>query len=191
MKELEATLTLRNNRLKQLRLEAGYSSQVAFADAVGVRMERCNGLETLRLHAQRQDGSYTDAALLIAGFFGVDVEWLFSEGTQTVERRRTIVTFDKDEFQQLTAALVEPVLLPEEAAQQNERADVAMAAFEQLEPREQLVLKRRFSLDGRPGETRDALAISLGFTGERVKQIELRALKRWHDKVGREVLMED
>lgn len=65
-----------------------------------------------------------------------------------------------------------------------DQADLRVAAGEVrtilrlLQPREQLILIRRFGLHGRPEETLDAIGISLGLSRERVRQLQDRALAR-------------
>jgi len=58
-----------------------------------------------------------------------------------------------------------------------EREDL-VAALDDLAANERTVLRRRFGLDGAGGETLDAIGKSLGYTRERVRQIEKAGLRK-------------
>ena len=58
-----------------------------------------------------------------------------------------------------------------------ERADL-VSALDDLAANERTVLRRRFGLDGEEGETLDAIGKRLGYTRERVRQIEKAGLRK-------------
>jgi RNA polymerase primary sigma factor len=58
-----------------------------------------------------------------------------------------------------------------------ERGDL-VGALDDLAENERTVLRRRFGLDGDAGETLDAIGKSLGYTRERVRQIEKAGLRK-------------
>lgn len=63
-------------------------------------------------------------------------------------------------------------------AQHHLKESVQDVVASQLSPREQEVLRMRFGLDGREGQTLQEIADTLGISRERVRQIESRALRR-------------
>ena len=60
---------------------------------------------------------------------------------------------------------------------------VALAnALDALDPRMRRVVERRFGLDGQPPQTLEELGAELGITRERVRQLELRALRQLREQ---------
>jgi RNA polymerase primary sigma factor len=67
--------------------------------------------------------------------------------------------------------------LPEDAAAEKRRSVELRDALALLNPRMQLVISRRFGLDGDPPQTLEQVGSELGITRERVRQLESRALQ--------------
>ncbi len=68
------------------------------------------------------------------------------------------------------------------ASNDKERAIALAAALEVLVPRMRRVVERRFGLDGQPPQTLEELGTELGITRERVRQLELRALRQLREQ---------
>ncbi len=66
---------------------------------------------------------------------------------------------------------------PDAAHAHNARAAELAKALESLDPRMRQVVERRFGLDGEKPQTLEELGAELGVTRERVRQLELRALR--------------
>ncbi len=67
--------------------------------------------------------------------------------------------------------------LPEEATAETMRSSELANALARLNPRMQLVISRRFGLDGQTPQTLEQVGSELGITRERVRQLESRALR--------------
>jgi RNA polymerase primary sigma factor len=67
--------------------------------------------------------------------------------------------------------------LPEVTTAERMRSAELADALAQLNPRMQLVISRRFGLDGDPPRTLEQVGTELGITRERVRQLESRALR--------------
>jgi RNA polymerase primary sigma factor len=78
------------------------------------------------------------------------------------------------------ADVIEDVRLgsPDSASNDRERSLALSQALKCLEPRTRHVVERRFGLDGQPAQTLEDLGNELGITRERVRQLELRALRQ-------------
>jgi RNA polymerase nonessential primary-like sigma factor len=68
--------------------------------------------------------------------------------------------------------------VPEATASRHELEGRVHAWLERLDERHRQVIERRFALDGQPTATLDELAVELGLTRERVRQMQLEALKQ-------------
>jgi RNA polymerase primary sigma factor len=71
---------------------------------------------------------------------------------------------------------------PDEANTEKERALALADALDGLAPRMRRVVERRFGLDGQPTQTLEELGQELGITRERVRQLELRALRQLREQ---------
>jgi len=67
---------------------------------------------------------------------------------------------------------------PGAASADRSRADELEIAVAQLEPRERQVIERRFGLARQPRQSLAELAVDLGITAERVRQLETKALRQ-------------
>lgn len=71
-----------------------------------------------------------------------------------------------------------PELAPDEAAVQGELSTCLRSVLETLSERERQVVSLRYGLDGTPSQTLETIGQRLGVTRERVRQIEVKALRK-------------
>jgi RNA polymerase sigma factor (sigma-70 family) len=104
---------------------------------------------------------------------------------RSVERLRRVTSLDRPLGDDGSTSLWE-VLPPYEdrfpdPALTLDDVDLSQRLHEMIEvlpERERAILTRRFGLDGAPGETLEDIGRSFGLTGERIRQLEARALNR-------------
>ncbi|MEC9373030.1 MAG: sigma-70 family RNA polymerase sigma factor, partial [Planctomycetota bacterium] len=72
---------------------------------------------------------------------------------------------------------------PEEKVLQNEELDVIQRLMEVIDDRESAVLQMRFGLDGREPRTLKQIGEEIGVTRERVRQIEIEALRKLNHRL--------
>lgn len=181
MKEVEITIRVRNNRLKERR-EALGMTQAEFATAAGVSVCAYQQLEGLRRSPQVHGDAcwrWREIALQLARFHCVGPEELFPPAVLAVETPVASRRVNGDDLFPLLTAHQERLLegpdVEYEMAELREQLQHALAG---LRPREAEVLRLRFGLDDGEGRTLDQVGATLEVGPERVRQIEARALRR-------------
>ncbi|NOU11085.1 MAG: sigma-70 family RNA polymerase sigma factor [Nitrospira sp.] len=89
----------------------------------------------------------------------------------------------------LRDVIEDPVgLLPDETADGVRRRTELMAWVRELPEKEQTVIVSRFGLDGDEAKTLEEIGRTMGLTRERVRQIEMAALVRLRNTIGRKAM---
>lgn len=180
MKELELTLRVRNNRLKERR-EALGMTQPEFALAANVSLTAYRELEALRRSPQMHgDGCWRwrDIALQLARFHCVEPEELFPPAVLKVETPVASRRVNGDDlFPLLSAHQQQLIEGPEVAQERTELGEKLRRALAELRPRDAEVLRRRFGLDGGEEQTLEQIGAEFELSRDRIRQIEARALR--------------
>jgi transcriptional regulator with XRE-family HTH domain len=200
-KDLEVTVTIRNNQIKDRRTALGLT-QRRLAEFAGITINAVCGFEALsrppiivkRIKPERQVASvgqvetevvaWTHEAQLLARFFEVDPVELFPESLNKVKNTRVVKTLDADDM--LTALGISseepapPPLL--DGVEQDELRDAVQGALRRLSPINRLVVEQRFGIRGGDSKTFAQIGTMLGKrrygkSNERVRQRESRALR--------------
>lgn len=177
MKEIEVTLSIRNNRLKQRRLEIGMN-QAEVARAVGITPSLYGEFEAMKISPLRsRSGDWRPSVLKLADFHGVSADELFPQSMMPLhERSKMAVAVNVSEIDRLIAASPSHGLLPSEVAVFKDEAGVALRkAVALLPPSQRDVIARRFGI-GRDEQSLSEIAEARGLCRERIRQIEMRAL---------------
>lgn len=192
MKELEITVEVRNNRLKERRMRLGLS-QADLADKVGINQSTYSGLESTRICPLQlspgrdggfgQDpmwsGGWKRSALRLAKFYGVEPAELFPDSVLSLKRRRAVRFVDSNELGHFLAPVDRLALeSPDAATERKEKAEIVAHGMEGLSERHKQVLVRRYSLDGEGEAALEDIAREIGVTVERVRQIERKAIEK-------------
>jgi transcriptional regulator with XRE-family HTH domain len=179
MKDLELTLTIRNNQLKQRRLELGLS-QPALAKAVGMSMGLVNGYETLHKSPVGASGDWKDSAVKLAGFFGMQPEDLFPEAVLSIDaaKRKHTLRVDAEEAMLLTGNTPKALPSPEQYLDLKDRGQAIHDALHELTTREGYVVAMRCGFDGGEGHTLEEVAEAVGITKERARRVEAKAYRK-------------
>ena len=181
MKELELTLRVRNNRLKERR-EALGMAQPELAIAAGVSLTAYRELEALRRSPRIQGNGcwrWREIALQLARFHCVEPDELFPPAVLAVETPVASRRVNGDDLFPLLSAHQERLLEgPEAAHDRAELREQMRLALDSLPPRDAQVLRLRYGLDDGVDRTLEEVGVELDVMRERVRQLEARALRR-------------
>lgn len=174
MKDLELTVRVRNNRLKERRIELGLS-QPELASKARVSVNVYRNLEALRIQPRDRIGSWSRTALALSAFHGVDVEELFPPVTMSVANPVVTRRISGEDLLELATAWT-PNLLegPDSSVERAERLEMVEGAMGVLAQREVDVLKMRFAED----MTLRQVGKRIGTCANRARQIEARAIRK-------------
>lgn len=178
MKTFEVEVRIRNNRLKQHRLESGYRSQPALAKAAGVSVGMISALESMSESPLAAHGGWKPSALKLAEFFGVGPDELFPPETHAPGRTAATKRLDADEIQGLLQSdyTQQAVESPEAALARQEQHAALHAAVDRLPPRRRRAVELYFGLNGNEEMTLAGVGEELGITRETVRMLIDRSL---------------
>jgi RNA polymerase sigma factor (sigma-70 family) len=180
MKEIEITVRMRNNRLKERREMLGMS-QSEIAKAAGVCLSSYGKLEAMRLSPRIDDhGSWhwREIALKLARFHCVEPEELFPQTVMAVGTPVAIRRVNGSDIFPILSAHQERLLeSPDVAIERTEIRERVQHALASLPPREAKVLRLRFGLDDGVERTLKEIGAELGVCGTRAQEIEVKALR--------------
>jgi RNA polymerase sigma factor (sigma-70 family) len=185
MKELELSLRIRNNRLKQRREELGKSPR-EIAEEIGICYGQYLQYEGLKISPLSvNDGRFgrkdiwKPSARSIAEYYGEPIEELFPDAVLSVQEKEFIKKVDVVDLLPLLPSTEEEVLeLPPPADEAFEQDEVNKILHERMEkiltPRQLQVMTLRMD----PDSTYQGIGELMGLSKERIRQIEFSALGR-------------
>lgn len=182
MKELELTLLVRNNRLKQRRKESGLTLRQMGNSVGGVYGYAA--LESMRA-SPRKDGEWTPLARRIADFHCTEPEDLWPEEVlQIAPPTRAVRTIDVADMGLLLGehsmrALEAPGALHDGA----ELHYSVSSVLSTLTPREEKILRMRFGIGEKGDHTLKEIGRDDGASVERIRQLEMKALSKLRQPV--------
>lgn len=190
MKEIEVTILLRNNQLKERRLKLGMT-QREISIAIGISQMTYGLYETMNPKAQlfnkrswghRIAGDWIDAIKKIAVFYDVDPSVLFPAAVVSAKTNKAIRKINEDDIPVLLSGTCDNVL-PAETRQLDPEEQVAFREsigwytktfMPRLTEQEQKVMRLRYGHDLNLTET----ANEIGKSRERVRQVQQKAFRK-------------
>jgi transcriptional regulator with XRE-family HTH domain len=190
MQPVRATLKLRNNRLLTLREQRGMTQKM-LADACGVTTHVITSIEHFGSRKREYKTEWRYARLLphietVARYFDVEPEYLlprylyemFANKLTTIEKAVTM-----DDLERMTAHQEQYLLeqlppAPDVAVFEREIAEAVYYVLATMTPREERVIRAVCGI-GEDPRTMRHVALDLGYSPERLRQIKFRAYKRF------------
>jgi DNA-binding XRE family transcriptional regulator len=186
-KELEVTIRISNNRLKERRTKLGYT-QKEMALVIGLKDQVYGGYENMSKSPINQMGQWSQNALKVAEYFDCDVEELFPPSILKIVSPRTTRKFDGAELhllmsshsQESSGGYEQRLLDTNEKESDLYLTNKAMA---RLKPIEAEAIRSRFGMDGAEVRTTEQQAKKLGVTTRRMSRIGRMAINKLHKEI--------
>lgn len=186
MNDLRVELRGKNNILWHAVFDVA-PSLAAFCRRFGLPQGSVGGYLNLRTNPRRLtafgrqlvEPRLTKTAQRLCEITGLPADELFPMQLYAFGQMRAVAEVESERFVSLSSA--KRLALPpsqEESIARDELAREVSEVLETLTPREAMVIKQRFGLDGHEEHTLDAVADSFHVSRERVRQIETKALRK-------------
>jgi len=180
MKEIEVEVWLRNNRLKERRMQLGLN-QRELSEAAGLSPSVYGQFENMKVSPFHQrTGKWRITVQRLARFHHCLPEDLFPEAVREIEQTRATRTFDAVELPNLLSDHQNQRMLmsPEEVLVTKELTDEVENALRNLTVKEEKVLRLRFGLGGEREHTTGEIGDEFGVGRGRIYQIQCKALHK-------------
>lgn len=192
-KDVRVEVKLRNNLLLTAMEKNGVKSLMKLAHRVGMpeQYKVLTDLAGMKIPAKLENGSWRPIVLEIADLFECMPEDLFSETQQTqkLKKNRANVSVSSVQIQQYLHGSTATNVTPELSFQASELRKAISGALMQLTPREERVLRMRFGFQTGVEMTFDEIAKEVNLSGNRVREIEAKALRKLKNPTRREQLV--
>ena len=184
MKEFEVTIKIRNNLLKARRTAKGLST-VQMAEEIGINYStylQYENMKTTPIGVSRYGHSrWKKPALKLAAYWETIPEILFPESIRKIEKAQATQLLSAVEMSQHMLSEYSTKLLlmsPDTRIEQEELGIAAQKVLQYLSPREERIMKRRFGFVDGEEETLQKIGDDEGVTRERIRSIEVKALRK-------------
>jgi RNA polymerase sigma factor (sigma-70 family) len=169
-KDFHVTVRVKNARLLRRMRAAGFDTTAAFSRACGVDVGGIGDLLSMKRSPLVKTNEWSAAAYSISSALRCEPEDIWPEHIARLKARDGSVSFEAslEEVQMLTTPS------PEHAV------DTAglQKLLSRLDPRERLIVEARYGIGGIGEATYDDLSGDLGRSKERIRQIEMKAIRK-------------
>lgn len=190
--EYRVDIKVRNNLILSRIEKAGYRSIPEFCRAENVPYHGLINIINMTLPVLRKDGKWQKTALKAADALQCSPENLFSEAQMNavLKSNKRSVQVNEAEMK-FMLEVDENKKLPEQLYLEGQRNTAIENVLKLLTPREQKVIEMRFGLgEYMTDHTLDQVGEHLGISGNRIRQIEQKALRKLRSPHRSELLSE-
>lgn len=178
MKDYRLDIRVRNNRILSLMEGRGFYSVPKFCAHHRLAVSTMYKMIKMQEPAARQSGEWRKPVLDIATALRVDPDELFNERQKAGGARPGSITryVNESDLLSIDTDVAAAEIAYDPLTLIDDKVDLE-AALHVLSDRGRDVIARRFGLDGSPAQTYDEIACDYKLTRERIRQIELKALR--------------
>lgn len=190
-------VSIRNNLIIKAIHKAGYRNVSQFCVQNGMAKTQLTELITFRTPPLTKEGEFREPAKkLMEGLCALPTElWTAEQLTMELKRNTSTKEVNLDAMLSVLGINAEEALQmieppkPDEVLEEKEKAEVVSEMLDSLTPREARVLRMRFGI-GCDEHTLEEVGKKLGVTRERIRQMEVRALRKMKHPSRSELLRE-
>lgn len=178
MTDYRLDLKIKNGRLWRAMQEFGYETVADLSRATGICQTLLGKYLNLKQTPYGKNGRPKKTADQLSEHFAMPISDLFPDEFlyRPVEKNTFTSLVSHEQVMRLTGS--SSSYQPDEIIEQEtDRHNLAMV-IESLTEREQMVIRRRFGLNGSGGQTLREIADDFGVTHERIRQIEAKAIRK-------------
>lgn len=178
-KDYVLQIKVKNGPMLRAMRNAGFQTALALARAANCGPSTVGEFLNLTDVPLRSNGNWAPAILRIAEVLKVLPEDLFPPQhlRAALKKNRAEIDMSSDDVCAVLDWGLAYSTTPEIEQIENDKSRALSACLNSLIPRQHRVLALRFGLDGKEPRTLEQVGIELGITGNRVRQIEAKALR--------------
>ena len=179
-KDYRIEIKVKNNRLLTKMEAAGYPSVAKLAEAIGMNRTVIYRIVSIKSTALDNEGYYRPEALRIAEFLNCTPQDIYPPAQMrgTMKENKAQITANANEVDSLTSSLRTLAFSPERKMILNEAKQALKAVMMTLTPKEQRILDLRYGLTYGEEKTLDEVGAMFGVSRERIRQQEMKALRK-------------
>ncbi|MHC4158881.1 MAG: sigma-70 family RNA polymerase sigma factor [Planctomycetota bacterium] len=178
--DYSVTVTVKNNYLLTAMREAGYETSAALSRATGVHQITISKFLNLKLTPYSSKGVRKGIAKISEHLKKLPEDLFPPKHIEDpLKTNKQTITLYQDQIKSIAGSQDYPQMI-----EFKESADSIKQTIAKLRQREQLVINKRFGLNGERECTLEEMAKELNVTRERIRQIEKRALLRLRNGKG-------
>jgi len=197
-------VSIRNNLLLSAIENLGFKSVAEFCRQNELRDGDVNSFICFRQKPLNEAGEFSPAAKRLMEVLGAAPTDLWTAEQLTLKTRKNSTWFNSNSYQDHPHAILGGNILklnnavqgvdyelpdqPDEIVEKKEFKEHIRNALEHLTPREKRVLEYRFGLHGDSGYSLEEVAKMLDCTRERIRQIEIKALRKLRLKNAKKII---
>ena len=190
-------VSIRNNLIIRAIHKAGYRNVSQFCEQNGMAKTQLTELISFRTPPLTKEGEFREPAKkLMEGLCALPTElWTAEQLTMELKRNTSIKEVNLDAMLSVLGINAEEALQmieppkPDEVLEEKEKAEVVGEMLDSLTPREARVLRMRFGI-GCDEHTLEEVGKQLDVTSERIRQMEVKALRKMKHPSRMELLWE-
>lgn len=179
--EYRLKVSVRNNLILKAIEEQGYTNLHKFSKTCSVSIAGLYGLINLKAAPITNDGEFSKVSKQLMEVLGACPTDLWTEEQLTLTLRTNSVErqLSKEALQEALQSNARSLVgLPYDEVIEKEEVEIVKDVLDSLTPREAQVLSMRFGIGNEDESSLEEIGKHLGFTKERIRQIEARALHK-------------